>query len=422
MFNRRTIAVLKRELKNKLFSRTFILMTLLIPIFLFGILGFQTLIMTYSGNDKTNLVLITEDSNLTQKIKSDFDSLTFVKNGIIRFDYKTLSKAGFMEYLDESRKMLLEDKISGIIFIPGNALKNKKIEYYSKSPKNYQLFEKIRDPLNTTLLQVYFADKKLSPDEINFVKDKIDFNEYRISSDRKIEVEGYGNTIVSFLFSFLLYFSLIFTGTMVMRAVVEEKNNRIVEVLLSSVNSIELMTGKIIGTSITGVLQMAIWILPLVVVISTTLFVLPPEFAVTLSIWQVLYFLLNFFIALVTFMGLFASVGAIFDNDQDAQSGIWPIMIIIMIPFFITMGLQSNPDNTIARIGSMFPFGSLIIMPARMALIDVPVWQLLFSFVINIATMLLLFPVAGKIYRTGILMTGKKPGWGEVIKWLQIKY
>ena len=421
MFNRRTMAVLKRELKNKLFSRTFILMTLLIPVFMFGILGFQTFVMTYAGNEKTNLVLLTEDENLTQKIKSDFDSLPFVKSGYFRFEYKTITRALFTGYLEENKKNMLDDKISGVIFIPDNALKNKKIEYYSKNPKNFQLFDKLRDPLNNILLQVYFADKKLSSEELSYVKDKIDFNEYRVSSGKKIAEEGYGNTIVSFLFSFLLYFSLLFTGTMVMRAVVEEKNNRIVEVLLSSVNSTELMTGKILGTSITGLLQMAIWLIPLIVVISTTLFVLPPEFAVTLSMGQVLYFLFNFFIALVTFMGLFASVGAIFDNDQDAQSGIWPLMIIVMIPFFIAMGMQSNPDNSLARIGSMFPFGSLIIMPARMALIDVPMWQFLLSILVNIATMLAIFPLAGKIYRTGILMTGKKPTWGEVIKWLKVK-
>jgi ABC-2 type transport system permease protein len=422
MFNRRTMAVLKRELKNKLLSKTFILMTLLIPVFLFGIIGFQALIMNFSGNEKISLVVITENESLTQKINSDFDSLSFVKNGNIYFEYKTLTKTAVTKFLDDNKKPMLEDKISGVIFVPGDILINKKIEYYSKSPKNYQLFERLNSPFNDVLLQAYFADKKLSTNEINFVKEKVDFNGYRISSGKKIAEEGMGNTIVSYLFSFLLYFSLIFTGTMIMRAVVEEKNNRIVEVLLSSVNSTELMTGKILGASITGLLQMAIWMLPLIFLISTTIFMLPPEFAVTLSMWQMSYYLLNFFIALITFMGLFASVGAIFDNDQDAQSGIWPIMIIIMIPFFITMGMQVNPDNMIARIGSMFPFASLIIMPSRMVLIDVPLWQFLLSVVVNIATMLILFPLAGKIYRTGILMTGKKPTWGEVVNWLKLKY
>jgi ABC-2 type transport system permease protein len=422
MFNKRTLAVIKRELKNRLLSRTFILMTLLIPVFLFGILAFQTYVMTYEGNEKTNLVLVTEKDSLTQKVNSEFDSLSFVKDRQMFIQYKTIDRNNFARYIDENKKPILEDQISGVIFIPNNSLKDKKIEYYSKNPKNNQLFDKIKGPLNNVLLQIYFADKKLSTDEINYVKEKLDINEYRVSSDKKIEEEGMGNTIVSLLISFLLYFSLLFTGTMMMRAVVEEKNNRIVEVLLSSVNSNELMTGKIIGTSITGVIQMAIWMIPLMVVISTSYFALPPELSITLTMGQILYFLYNFFIALVTFMGMFASVGAIFDNDQDAQSGIWPLMIIIMIPFFIAIGMQGNPDNTLARVGSMFPFASLIIMPAKMTMIDVPLWQFLISIVVNIATLLVIFPISGKIYRVGILMTGKKPKWGEVIKWLKYRY
>jgi len=422
MFSKRTLAVIKRELKNRLFSRTFIFMTLLIPLFIFGILAFQTYVLTYEGNEKTNLDLVTEKDSLTQTVKSEFDSLSFIKSGKMVIQYRTMDRNSLNRYLEENKKNILEDRISGVIFIPNNSIKNKKIEYYSKNPKNNQLFDKLKGPLNNVLLQIYFADKKLTPDEINYVKEKLDFNEYRVSSDKKIEEEGMGNTIVSLMFSFLLYFSLLFTGTMMMRAVVEEKNNRIVEVLLSSVNSNELMTGKIIGTSITGVLQMAIWMLPLMVVISTSYFALPPDFAITLTMGQILYFLFNFFIGLVTFMGMFASVGAIFDNDQDAQSGVWPLMIIIMIPFFIAMGMQGNPDNNLAKVGSMFPFASLIIMPARMSLIDVPLWEFLISVIVNIATLLIIFPISGKIYRVGILMTGKKPKWGEVIKWLKYKY
>jgi ABC-2 type transport system permease protein len=422
MFNRRTLSVIKRELKNKLLSRTFILMTLLIPIFLFGILALQTFVLTYEGNDKTNLVLVTENDNLTQRIKNDFDSLPYVKSGNILFLFKTMKRDLFKQYLEESKNRLLEDKVSGMIFIPDAAMKNKIAEYYSKNPKNNKLFDKLKGPLNNILLQEYFSGKKLTSDEINYVNEKMDFNEFRISSGKNIAEEGMGNTIVSFLFSFLLYFSLLFTGTMMMRAVVEEKNNRIVEVLLSSVSSRELMTGKIIGTSITGLLQMAIWLIPLIFVISTTYFTLPPEFAVTLTMGQILFFLYNFFIALVTFMGMFASLGAIFDNDQDAQSGVWPLMILIMVPFFISLGLQGNPENTLARIGSLLPFASLIIMPARMSLIDIPVWEFILSIVVNLATLVIIFPIAGKIYRAGILMTGKKPTWGEVIKWLKLKY
>ena len=253
-------------------------------------------------------------------------------------------------------------------------------------------------------------------------KNNVDFNGFRVSADKEIKEEGIGNTILSFLFTFLLYMSLLFTGQMTMSAVIEEKSNKIVEVLLSSVSSRELMTGKIIGTAITALVQMAIWLSPLIILISTTWFVLPPEFTLKLSMWHLLFFMLNYFIALITFLGLFATVGSIFDNPQDAQSGIWPIMMLIIIPFFIAIGMQTNPENQIARIASFVPFASLIIMPARITLVDIPLLQLVLSIITNIAVMILIFILAGKIYRVGILITGKKPKWSEVVKWFKYNY
>ena len=137
---------------------------------------------------------------------------------------------------------------------------------------------------------------------------------------------------------------------------------------------------------------------------------------------QVIYFLLNYFVGLITFLGLFASVGAIFDNDQDAQSGVWPITLLIMIPFFIGISMVSNPENQIAKIASMLPFASIIVMPARLVLVEIPTWQMVVSIIVTLGTMIAIFPVAGKIYRVGVLRTGKKPQWSEVIKWISYKY
>ena len=134
------------------------------------------------------------------------------------------------------------------------------------------------------------------------------------------------------------------------------------------------------------------------------------------------YVLLNFFIGLITFLGLFATVGAIFDNDQDAQSSMWPLMMLILIPFYIAISIQNNPQGMIGMVASMFPFAAIIVMPARMALVDIPVWQFVLAVVVNLATMVGIFPLAGKIYRVGILMSGKKPKWNEVVRWLKYKY
>ena len=419
MLNFRVIAILKRELREKVLSKTFIMMTLLVPVFMFGILGFQTLLYTYNGEDNANLLIISESPELSQSLQKDFSEIPIVKNGKFKIDYETGSKTDIKSKIDGLKNKLLGDKLTGVIFIPTTALKNKKIEYYSKNPGNNDLFEKIRGTINQALVDSYFNNKQLSKEDIEYARDRVDFNGFRITADKEVKEANDGATIISMVFSFILYFSLMFIGMMMMRSVVEEKNSKIVELLLSSVKSKELMTGKIIGTAITGLLQMIIWMSPLIVLISSSLFVIPAEYMPTISIGQILYFLLNYFIGLITFLGLFATLGAIFDNEQDAQSGIWPVMILIMIPFFISISLLKNPDTLLAKITSLVPFSSIIVMPARMSLVDIPIWQFGLSIIVNVTTMLLIFPFAGKIYRVGILLTGKKPQWSEVMKWLK---
>ena len=422
MFNRRTISIIKRELKVRLFSRTFIIMTLLIPLFMFGILGLQTFLIHYSDEENAFLVIASESQTILDNVQAELFGMPKNQDGNIEFMFEKLDKEKVETRLGNIRAEILEEKITGLIFIPDQALKNKKVEYYSKNPNNSILLNKLKPPINKVLTNMYFVGRKLSSEELEFAKNNVDFNGFRISADKEIKEEGIGNTVLSFLFTFLLYMSLLFTGQMTMTSVIEEKSNKIVEVLLSSVSSRELMTGKIIGTSITALVQMAIWLSPLIVLISTTWFVLPPEFTLKLSMWHLIFFLLNYFIALITFLGLFATVGSIFDNPQDAQSGIWPIMMLIIIPFFIAIGMQTNPENQIARIASFVPFASLIVMPARITLVDIPWLQLLLSIAINIVTMILIFILAGKIYRVGILITGKKPKWSEVVKWFKYNY
>jgi len=422
MFNKRMLSILKRELRDKILSKTFIVMTLLVPIFMIVVLALPTFLMTMDKNDNFNVTVISEENNLIDSLQNELGKLELVKKGKSLINYYSKNEDGLKKYLKDNKKKLLDGEITGVVFLPKNAISDKSLKFYSKNPNNKNLFSKFRGPINQVLTNYYFEGKNLSPEDLKYARSRVNFDTFRISKGEKIKAESKGNRIISFLLTFLLYFSLIFIGTMVMRSVVEEKNNRIVEVLLSSVSSQELMTGKILASAITGLLQMTIWLTPLILLISTSLFIIPEQFALQINMSLIFYFLFNFFVGLITFLGLFATVGSIFDNDQDAQSGIWPIMMLIMIPFFIAIAIQDNPNNYVGYIASMFPFASIIVMPAKMTLIDVPLWQILLSILVNLATMFGIFILAGKVYRVGILSTGKKPKWSEVIKWLKYKY
>ncbi len=412
--------IIKRELKDKLFAKSFIIMTLLIPGIIILSIGIQAWVNSYEEESASKALIVSEIPGLTNELKEEFNQDKSIKAKDYIISYDEMSKADFEINIKKLKPLLLDESLNAIIFIPKTALKNKELIYYSKNPKNRALKSKLGSVINNVLVAKYFSGRELNKKDIAFAKKSIDFNSMKVSAE-KIQEEGFGPEILSFGFTFLLYMGLMLSGTLILRSVIEEKSNRIVEVLLSSVSSSDLMIGKIIGASITSLAQMFIWLVPVIIIFSTSWFMLPVKFTFSISIWEWLYFFLNFLIGIVTFLGLFAAVGAIFDNDQDAQSGLWPVMMLIMIPFFIALSVGNNPDNSLAVWTSVLPFSSIIVMPARMTLVDVPVYQFVISIIVNLATLIVIFPVAGKIYRIGILMTGKKPTWKEVAGWVKLK-
>lgn len=420
MFNYRTLAVIKRELREKLMSKSFIIMTILLPVFMFGIIGVQTLLVTYEGDSGSKIEIVAPKDEIIQDVAEYVSSEDFVKNGSYKINYAIAND--IEKYVNNNREKLINEQLDGIIFIPESAVKDKKLQYYTKSPNNRTIPDKLSSPINKYLIDKYFGTKNLTKEELDFARMSVDIAGYKVSEKAEFEEQGYGNAILAYVFMFLLYISLLMMGSMTMQSVQEEKNSKIVEVILSSVSSKELLTGKILGAAITGVIQMGIWLIPIITIISTTWFVLPPEITFNITYGHLIYFLLNFFLGLVIFLGLFATVGSMFETAQEAQSGMWPVMMLIMIPFFVALSMMRNPDNPIAEVASFLPFATVMVMPGKFVLTDVPIWQLSISILINVLTIVGIFPLAGKIFRVGVLRSGKKPTLADVIKWIKYKY
>lgn len=422
MFNIRVFAVLKRELRERIMTKSFIISTLALPLIMVMIFGFQYLMISMEGDRGTKLFIASESEAVTAELKRTFSRINWVKDDDFTLSYATMRENEFETYISEHKSDILDGRVNGMVFVPASAMQDKQVRFYSKSTKNLNLEQKLGRVMNQVFINTYFKDKDVSPSDIRFARTNVNFNTFKVTKAEGIMKESGGNLALAYLFSFLLYISLLMMGTWMMNSVIEEKMNRVCEVILSSVNARELMTGKILGTALTGLLQMAVWLTPIVVVIFFKLPVLPSGLIVNLEAWQVIYFLLNFFVGLITFIGLFATVGAIFNNPQEASSGVTPIMMLIVIPFLITISMIKSPANALAEVSSLLPFASIIVMPARMTVIDVPLWQFVLSFIVNIGTILAIFPFAGKIYRIGILRTGKKPNFKEVIKWIKFQY
>jgi ABC-2 type transport system permease protein len=419
LLNNRIFAIVKRELREKLMSKSFIIMTLLVPLFMLLIIGLQMLFAVYQGDKGTRIELITESESLTESFKKYLTKQDFVKDGTYTIQYDTAPRKSLKSLIEDRKKEILSGKLNGVVFVPSTALKNKEIEFYSKTPTNLTIFEKLDNHLNEVLIDRYFSEKELTDEELKFARMGVRFNGYKVSEKEELEEEGFGNTALAFLFALLIYFSVIFSAGQTLNSVLEEKNSKVVEVLLSSVNSRELMTGKIVGCTITMFVQMVIWLIPIIILVTTSLITLPESFAIDISYGHLAFFLFNFLLASFIYQGLSATVGSIFNNPQEAQSGFFPVIILIMIPFLLSFTIMRNPNNPLAMVASYVPFATLIIMPVRFTIVDLPVWKLILSQLINIATLILIFPLSGKVFRIGMLRTGTKPTFREVLRWVR---
>jgi ABC-2 type transport system permease protein len=243
---------------------------------------------------------------------------------------------------------------------------------------------------------------------------------------------------------------LFIYGTMVMRGVMEEKTNRIAEVIISSVKPFELMMGKVLGIALVGLTQFIIWIafIGLISVVASAFLpnmaggmaampnagmpagMAAPNSDIAIQLFKltslpwtkiVLCFLFYFMGGYLLYASLFAAVGSMVNEDiSDAQSLTFPIMMPIIVGFTIAIQASGDPNSGLAVFGSIFPLTSPIVMMSRIAY-NPPMWQVLLSMLLLILTFVLTIWLSGKIYRTGILMYGKKSGWKEALKWMMVK-
>ena len=221
---------------------------------------------------------------------------------------------------------------------------------------------------------------------------------------------------------FFIYFTLIIYGIYVMRGVLEEKSNRIVEVIVSSVKPFHLMLGKIVGIGLVGLTQIAIWVSfaallsapQLAMALSISSANLPKVSGVSLAFLPVFY-ILGYFL----FATIYAGIGSMFNSEEDAQQFMGVANLFLIAPMILLMPVMKNPDGTMATALSLFPFFSPILMYLRIVVQTPPAWQIALSIGIMLATIVLMIWLVAKIYRVGILMYGKKPTIPEIARWLR---
>jgi ABC-2 type transport system permease protein len=431
--------IIKREFIAKVRNKSFIVMTFLSPLLFVGIAVFVGYLSTMKADTKR--IAIHDETSL---FANEFLSLN---EKDAEYKYADLTPID-LKCLKDS---ITSESYEGLIYIPSveddKDLENN-IQFISNESPSISFVENIEEIIAKKLTKDNFQKANLDTLAIQNAQAKVNITLAKASGEASLKGLNEIKVGIGGAFGYLIMMFIIIYGNMVMRSVIEEKTNRIVEIIISSVKPFQLMMGKIVGTSLAGLLQFLIWAiigLALLVAASASLGIdvspatkIPPsivkethqEFAgmaqmyvqelwglpiATILFSFVIYFIGGYFL----YSSFYAAIGAAVDNETDSQQFLLPIIMPLVLAVYIGFFTVINdPHGTVATVFSMIPLTSPIVMLMRIPF-GVPLWQLLLSIAILFATFFCVVWFAAKIYRVGILMYGKKPTWKEMYKWLK---
>jgi ABC-2 type transport system permease protein len=433
--------IIEREFLTRVKKKSFIITTILVPVLLAGLMVVPFLIQSVK-DDQQKSIIVVDRSGLAEQALGNTENIIFhFRPGVSPDSLKQqFEKEGWYAVVTVSP---LDENKQVAVGIYAFKQINMDVQKYVE-----RAMEKAVEQYKLESYQIPGLDTILAS-----VKTDIPVKTF-IWGDNGEEKAGHtGITMgISYILSFMIYMFIFMFGSMVMRGVIEEKNNRIVEVIVSSVKPFQLMMGKITGVASVGLLQFVIWIaLTLILATAAQWFfdvsattgavqtmagnagaevsqamevtmlsdisgMLASINIVAIVVAFLFYFLFGYFL----YAALFAAVGSAVENDADAQQLTIPITVPLIIGIFLMLHTFQYPDSSLSFWGSMIPFTSPMVMMARVPF-GVPFWQVALSLAILFLTFVATVWFAGKIYRTGILMYGKKPSLREMWKWVKYK-
>jgi len=422
--------IIQREYLQMVAKKSFIITTILVPILSILLCGVLPIMLSNVKSDEKKLVAIVDQTEGEQ-----FQSLFTATD---EYQFVSESQGGsFYELYKQNADLY------AIVVIPQDIVSTQQLTILSEQSLNGSLSSDIRNILYTPMRNLKIAAHDIEGLE-EILQDcdvNLDVRTIKWGEDGKETVSSaMVSEIVGLCLAFLTYMFVLTYGAMIMSGVVEEKTNRIVEVIISSCKPIELMLGKIIGVALVGLTQFAIWgvLLSVSGLIATIVFGLnttvpdPSLLASSTShtgeilsmIMSVNYplilscFLLYFVGGYLLYASLFAAFGSAVDQQQDTSQFMAPIMFFMIFALYAGMFSMQNPDGPLAWWCSMVPFTSPITMMVRLPF-DVPIYEIALSLIVLYATAFLILWLAARIYRTGILMYGKKFSWKDILRWIR---
>ncbi|HEX7153726.1 MAG TPA: ABC transporter permease [Thermoanaerobaculia bacterium] len=437
-------AVFKREYLQAVRKKMFIVMTFLFPFLMSALLVVPGLLMARGMGTKKVAVVdgtgqlrsvftkAAPEPKTAEKAAEQAPSRTRRRDLPSSFDVRYTDAKG-QDVNAAARPFLqrlsLEDKkerLDVVFVVPPSALTStdNPLKFYSRSSTDFITQERLARQANRALQRLRLTARGLNPDDLDRLMEDVPADAVQLSKTGEEKKGGEGNFIIGFILTGLVILPAFIYGLEIMRGIIQEKNDRVVEVLVSSMSPAQLLVGKVLGIAAVGLTQITVWLTMTIILGLSSAAAAAQMFEFDLS--QILrpslfiYFILFFILAYLTYVCIYAIGGAVCNSEKEAQQLIAPFSMVMMLPWMLLIVIITNPDSTMSVVLSMMPVFGPVTMFVRTLVSDPPFWHVLLSILISIGTIAAFFWATAKIFRVGILSYGKRPTIPELWRWLKV--
>lgn len=424
---KKLLVVLEREYMERVRTKWFLVATIFGPVF-FGVLMFLPAYMANRSTTSDDLsrirILDATDSNLGQLVSAELGRDLTGDTAATQVTVVTESTLADAE--STATQNIRSRAIKGYLVIDSGTLEGRGARYLGTNASSLPDMRRIENAVARELIGLELSRAGITTVEVDRVKRlRAGLRTERYSVSGRAG-SGRVNILFASVVGILLYTTILMYGQNVLRGVIEEKQTRVAEVVVSSVHPTTLLAGKVLGVGAVGLTQMVIWMFATIVMLRFRVPLMQmfglPAVAIPLpsvSAGQVAILLVFFLLGYTLYSALFAAVGAMVSSEQEAQQAQMPIVLLLVMSIVFLQPVLLDPDGQLALTLSLTPISSPIMMPLRMSTIDVPVWEIGVSILTLVAGCYLAVYFAAKVYRTGLLMHGKRVTFREVFKWIK---
>jgi ABC-2 type transport system permease protein len=415
-------AVVRREFIERVRTKWFIISTVLGPVFLIGISVLPAVLATQGSGPRTIAIVDEGSGGLADRVMTQFGTGNKFIASLVKVDERGLRVA-----LDTLTSAVQAKRLDGFLLLKPTTLETGKFEYQGRNVASIQDMEMLKTALRQIVVVERLTRRGIDPAVVQEAQGKIEVDTKRITKRGATGETGEATFFLAYFVGFVLYMMIFLYGVNVMRSVIEEKQTRIIEVLVSSMRPFELMLGKVIGVGGVGLFQCAIWGVSALGLIAygSVMFgmigITPEQAAAikfpVIGLGFVLVTLGYFLFGYIIYSALFAVVGASVTTEAEAQQAQMPVTMLLVAAIIMFPAILQEPGGKLAVAMGIIPFFSPIIMPIRYAASEVPSTEVALSLAVLVLSTFVTVWVAARIYRVGILMYGKRPSIREMIRW-----